>query len=346
LAVDRSTHCDHDRPVPTSAIFPTAPMRAAMYESFYLRAVSSEEPLGIWIRHTVNKRAGQRPKGSVWCTVFDARSGRPFMHKLTTEKLGVPPGGWIDVHDSRLTPREAEGSCGEARWSLRFAAEEPELRHLRWAWLYRARVPRTKLTSPLPAARFDGVLELPGRSPIELRGWRGMVGHNWGSEHAERWIWLHGVGFEEMPEAWMDVALGRVKVARRTSPWVANGALSFEGRRHRLGGLGARGLGVSEAAEGAYLRLPGERGLVVDARVVVPRETAAGWRYADTRGAGPETAAGGHDVINCSIAELTLTVSAPGLGAARTLSTGHGGAYELGVRERDHGIPIAPFPDG
>jgi hypothetical protein len=321
-------------------------MSAGMYESFYLRAVSPEDPVGIWIRHTVHKRPGQPPKGSVWCTVFDARRGAPFMDKLTTPKLGVPAGGWIDVNGSRLTSKEAQGSSGGARWSLRFAGEEPELRHLPWAWLYRTRLPRTKLTSPMPAARFDGVLELAGRSPIELHGWRGMIGHNWGSEHAERWIWVHGVGFEEMPEAWMDVALGRIKLAGRTSPWLANGALSLEGRRYRLGGLGARGLSVSESAEGVRLRLPGEHGLTVHARVVVPRATAAGWRYADTHGAGAETPAGGHDVINCSIADLALTATAPGLAAARALSTAHGGAYELGVRERDHGVPIAPFPDG
>ena len=40
-----------------------------------------------------------------------------------------------------------------------------------------------------------------------------------------------------------------------------------------------------------------------------------------------------------------MRVQAPG-GAAGELSTAHGGAYELGMRERDHGVAIAPFPDG
>ena len=31
-----------------------------MYESFYLRAVSPEEPVGVWIRYTVHKRPGAR----------------------------------------------------------------------------------------------------------------------------------------------------------------------------------------------------------------------------------------------------------------------------------------------
>jgi hypothetical protein len=332
--------------MPTSAIFPTASLGTGMYESFYLRAVSPADPIGVWIRHTVHKPPGRRPKGSVWCTVFDAGRGRPFMHKLSSEELEVPAGGWIEVDGSHLAPKDAQGSCGAARWTLSFASAEPELRHLPWGWLYRAPLPRTKLTSPLPIARFDGVLELAGRSSIELDAWPGMIGHNWGSEHAERWIWLHGVGFEQAPEAWVDVALGRVRVAGRTSPWLANGALSLDGRRYRLGGLGARGLTVAESADRCVLRLPGKRGLSVQAQIAAPAGTAAGWRYADVEGAPADGPGGGHDVVNCSIASLTLAVTMPAGGGVRTLNTAHGGAYELGMREHDHGIPIAPFADG
>jgi len=325
--------------VATGAIFPKAPLRAGMYESFYLRACSPDEPLGVWIRLTVRKAPGERARGSVWCTVFDARVGRPFMHKLTTAELSVPVGGWIAIGPSaRMGPGQTEGSCGDARWSLRFASDEPELRHLSPGWLYRMPLPRTKLTSPAPAASFDGVLELAGRGSIELRGWPGMVGHNWGSEHAERWIWLHGIGFQEAPGAWLDVALGRLRVAGRMTPWVANGALCLDGRRHRLGGLAAHAPRVAESVGGCSARLAGKRGLTAEVHVEVPGHSAAGWRYADPGG-------GEHDVINCSIAALQLEVALPGASAPRTLRTAHGGAYELGMRERDHGVPIAPFAD-
>jgi hypothetical protein len=339
-----------------SAVFPNTSIGAGMYESFYLRAVSPEEPIGVWFRYTVHKRSGQPPRGSLWCTVFDAAAGRPFMHKHTTEHLTAPAGDWIQIGEgSRLGPGEAVGVCGPARWSLRFTGEEPELRHLKQAWLYRAPLPRTKLTSPFPAARFDGTVELPGRT-LQLDGWRGMVGPNWGSEHAERWIWLHGVDFQESPSAWLDVALGRVLVAGRLTPWVANGAISLDGRRMRLGGLGARGLKVAESAGRCTLSLPGENGLTVEAHVDTPQQAAAGWRYADPDG-------GERDVVNCSVAALALNVRARGE-AAQTLHTRHGAAYELGMRtlngtpsgahpeghkqagERDHGVPLAPFSDG
>jgi hypothetical protein len=337
----------------TSAIFPEASAQEGMYESFYLRAVSPREPLGVWIRYTVHKRPGHHPTGSVWCTLFDVAHGRPFMHKLTTDDLSLPAGGWIGVGDSRLTPDSAEGVCGPARWSLRFASSEPELRHLRREWLYRAPFPRTKLSSPCPAASFEGYFELEGRT-LDLTGWSGMVGHNWGAEHAERWIWLHGIGFQDAPEAWLDVAIGRVRVAGRVTPWVANGALSLDGRRHPVGGLLARGLRVSETTDRCVCSLPGAAGLTVEVHAQAPPDGLAGWQYADpiaedqskigpSKIDGPKL--GQHDVTNCSVAALELVVNQRGH-PSRTLHTEHGAVYELGRRERDHGVPIAPFTDG
>jgi hypothetical protein len=304
--------------------------------------------------------------GSVWCTIFDARRGRPFMHKLTTPALNAPPDGWNEIGEAaaaagaagatdagaqddagpepaegaRLEPGLAKGRCGRASWTLRYTPQAPGLRHLPREWLYRAPLPRTKLTSPAPAARFDGTVGLEGETPLQLEGWRGMVGHNWGAEHAERWIWLHGIGFRETPDAWLDVALGRLKIAGRLTPWVANGALFLGGRRWRLGGLGARGLRVEESAEGAELELHGADGLRLRAHVEVPAQSAAGWRYADPDG-------GEHDVVNCSVASLRLQLDGPeGQGLPAELRTDHGCAYELGMRERDHGVPLAPFADG
>ena len=283
-AAPRGVHPRERAPKPgVHALFPHAQRRAGMYESFYLRAVAPDRPLGVWIRYTAHKHPSQPAQGSLWCTVFDGSDARRSCTSSRTDELSAPPAAGSRWTTRNSAPASAEGACGEARWSLRFASEEPELRHLPHALLYRAPLPRTKLTSPAPAARFEGTLELAERT-IELDGWRGMVGHNWGAQHAERWIWLHGVGFEEDPEAWIDVAIGRVRVAGRTTPWVANGALRIDGERHRLGGLGARGLLVAERPERCVLTLPGAGGLVVEAHVQAPPAALAGWRYADPDG--------------------------------------------------------------
>lgn len=310
----------------TKAVFPGARRAEGMYESFYLRAVSPTEPVGVWIRYTVDKRPHEAPEGLLWCTVFDARRGRPWMHRLSTSALSAPAdGSWIAIGDAQLGPGHAEGECGGAHWSLRIESAERELRHLPSGWMYRARLPRTKLTSPAPDARFAGSVQLPDGRELSVEGWRGMVGHNWGAEHAERWIWLHGVGFAQEQSAWLDVALGRVMLAGRMTPWIANGALSLGARRLRVGGLGRRGLRVDESTGGCRLTIPGARGVRIEATVEVPQESGADWQYAGPHG-------GTHEVMNCSVAKVALEVTRRGQEQPVRLSTAHCGVYELGRR--------------
>lgn len=322
----------------TQAVFPRASLAAGMYESFYLRAVSPLRALGVWIRCTIHKRPGAPARGSVWFTLFDGGKA-PVQRKLTTPDVSVPGGGWIAVGEASFGASGAEGSCEDVRWSLRSRSAEPELRHLAPALLYRTPLPRTKLTSPAPLATFAGTVVLDGREPIEIDGWHGMIGHNWGGEHAERWIWLHGVDFAGRPDAWIDVGIGRVRIGGRLTPWVANGAVSLDGRRHRVGGLLARGSAVEEQPTHCGLRLTGASGLLLQGVAMAPEGATAGWAYADPDGSG-------HDVANCSIARLELSATLPGSAAPIELTSSHGGAYELGMREHDHGVPLAPYPDG
>jgi hypothetical protein len=51
-----------------------------------------------------------------------------------------------------------------------------------------------------------------------------------------------------------------------------------------------------------------------------------------------------HHALNCSIAEVHLRVERPGRPALE-LASAFGGAYELGVRETEHGVEVQPFPD-
>jgi hypothetical protein len=259
--------------------------------------------------------------------------------KVTTDDVEAPDGHYIRIADSTFKPGIAEGSAPSERakpsWRIQVESGEEPFPYLPAGWMYRAPIPRTKAESPYPAARFDGEIELDGRR-IELDGWRGMVGHNWGAEHAERWIWTQGLLFDGSADAWFDATLGRVKIGPITTPWVANGVLALNGQLHRLGGPGRR-TEVHERPDGAEFTIGG-KGLKVSGRVGAERKDFVGWVYADPD--GPE-----HNTVNCSIAEMTLSVER-GDDAPLELHTPHGAAYELGMRETDHGIPIQPFPDG
>jgi hypothetical protein len=72
--------------------------------------------------------------------------------------------------------------------------------------------------------------------------------------------------------------------------------------------------------------------------VAAPRKDFVGWIYADPDGSE-------HNTVNCSVADMSLAVEREG-GPARELELRGGAAYELGMRETDHGMEIQPFPDG
>lgn len=311
-------------PHPAAPRWPSVGLDRGHYESYYLRAVDPRSPRGIWIRYTVSRPAGRPPEGQLWCTFFDRSRPRPTALRVAGGEPASGPGEWIRLADSTFSTGSAVGRAssddGEATWNLRWAPGEAPLRHLTREWMYRSRLPRTKLLSLSPATSFDGTLEVDGKR-IEVAGWPGMVGHNWGEQHAERWIWLHGIGFTGAGhDTWLDLAIGRVRVGRVTTPWVANGALSIDGRRLRLGGLGRRPR-VAESLTGCQVDLPGD-GARVSVTVSAPAEAFVEWDYANPDGAV-------HQVVNCSVADLRLCVTRAGQEPVE-LSAPGGGAYEFG----------------
>jgi hypothetical protein len=325
------------------ARFPDVPAKAGHYESFYIKAARPGGGQAIWIRHTVHKRPGAEPNASIWFVLFDRDAAVPRATKLTVpaSELSVPDGSWIRVDGAEIGPGSAVGAIEtdalEASWELTVSGDAKPCKYLPADWLYEAPVPRTKFVAPYPDARFDGRLEIDGGT-IELAGWPGMVGHNWGSEHAERWVWLEGTGFADAPGTYFDAGAARIKLGRRTTPWIPSGMLMLDGEAHRLGGFGkVRSASIEDSSTACSFVLPG-KGVVVRGRVSAPKKDFVGWVYADPK--GPE-----HNTVNCSVADLELTVERPDRPAVE-LTLAAGAAYECGMRETDHGIPVQPYPDG
>jgi len=245
------------------------------------------------------------------------------------------PGGPRDFADGPGGPRVfagPHGFRGEVRARGRMAGWDltvtgaPPLRHLRPAALYRLPLPRTKLEAPVPDGTARGHVVVDG-AVLDVVGWRATVGHNWGAEHAERWVWLHAAGFEDEPDAWLELAIARVRVGGALSPWIASGAVAFAGQRFRLGGLG-HVAGVRVIARPGRLEaiVPGKRVTVRVAAHADLNQTAE-LRYA---GVGADPARGERDVLHAGIADVRLGIRRPGRSSAE-LAAPAGGAYEFGT---------------
>ena len=177
---------------PTAARFPALPDGAGHYESFYLKACHPSQPLGR-LDPVHGARAARRRADRVAVVHAVRRDGR----RRTQADGGRADGrarasgsGSASRRSGTASPRAASTS---AAWDLRFTSPEPPLFHLPREWMY------TRAAAAHEAAEPGaGGASSRGRSRSAIGrwscdGWRGMVGHNWGAQHAERWIWLHGI---------------------------------------------------------------------------------------------------------------------------------------------------------
>ena len=330
---------------PAAPRFPHLGMPDGHYESYFLKGHHPQRPQAFWLRHTVHKRPGHPATASVWLTIFDAGADEPVVagkHTVGADELSAPDGTYAIVDGCRVTPHRAEGRLAsptlEADWSFGWDAEPEPLRHLPADWMYSAAVPRTKSVTPHPAARFEGRLAAAGRE-YDLGDWAGVVSHNWGSEHAERWIWMHCGQFEGRDErTWLELVLGRIRLGPVVVPWLGNGVLPLDGTRHRLGGpQRARQTKVDEHPTRCRFVLAGDD-VRLEAELSAPPEHFVAWRYADPD--GPE-----HHSLHSSLADLRLQVRI-GAGAPVELLAPAAASYELGTRETDHGLTVQPYGDG
>jgi hypothetical protein len=305
-------------------------MAAAGYESWFVSVSDPVSPRAVWIRHTRHRLRHGPESAALWCTVIDPDLGQ----SPTTVKqvFGAFPLGAV-AGPGRFRGQAVMGQQ-TARWDLAITGGQLPLRPLRPRALYRAPLPRTKLEATVPDGQVTGMLDIDGLN-VSVSGWRGTVGHNWGSEHADTWVWLHAAGFGTAPEVWLELVLARIKVGLARSPWTALGALSLGGDRIVLGGLGRRprvdarpgGLTAGIPSPGARLQLS----------VTTDDEAAVAVAYTDPRG-------GTRAVRHAALATVELTLHRRGY-RELTLSSRRG-AYEYGTGHGMPGIVPQPLPEG
>ena len=293
---------------------PDAPRRAGMYESFYLRAVSPEEPVGVWIRYTVHKRPGAAPARLAVVHGL-RRAPRTPVHAQAHHRRAARARRRLDRgRRQRDGPRaRARARAGRRAGRCASTQHEPELRHLPRgvalpgaAAAHQAHEPRARGA----LRRHARAAGRPARSSCD--GWPGWSATTGAPSTPSAGSGCTGSASQRSPRhgsTWRSAGCGS---AGRLTPWVANGALSLDGARLRIGGLGARGLRVAESASACTLSLPGADGLMVEARVDDAR--GGGRRLALRRSRTGRRARRGQLLGR----RLTLTVRRPGGGRARS----------------------------
>lgn len=200
-------------------------------ESWFLRGNAPDRPLAFWLKATLLSRANGSTIAEAWCSVFDGDETWAGKYTLPLDEASFS-GEPLTVNIGRnhfLLKRNGEtrGSIANARghvsWELNWEADRTPLGAplcmLPTRRLVDGPLPRNKLLTPVPVARFYGQFEWDGVE-IPVGGWLGMQGHNWGRAHAPEYAWGQCLftDREFHPVAMLEGATGRIALGPFTSP--------------------------------------------------------------------------------------------------------------------------------
>lgn len=304
-------------------------------ESFFLKANAADRREAIWLKHTfLVPRDGRPASASVWAIHFD---GQANAHRAFKETWPLGAVAWEDeelgLHfgDCALERGRARGRLrddeGSVAWDLRFTDESPPIAMLP-RMLMRGPLPRIKLVSPMPDASFSGRFAIDGEER-SVGGWKGMLGHNWGSRHNELYAWAHCNRFEGGSGAVFEGGCSRLRLLGLETPLLTTATLRVGGRSHEL----TRSLSTrNRRSELTYYRWffsVAEPPVRLEGVVQCARDDMVGLYYDNPDGSMTYC-------LNTKIAHMKLFLTEEG--GDEVVLESDSAAFEIGTSDPHHGV--------
>lgn len=311
--------------------------RTGHYESYYQRANHPSRPLAFWIRYTVFAPAG-RPAdavGDLWAVFFDGESNRHTVAKtqFPIERCRFARDTFdVRVDEATLSPGRLQGRAGEVGWDLDYTVTaEPML--LFDDSLYEGGFPKAKTLIPAPLAVFTGRLTVEGCG-VDIDGWVGSQNHNWGSRHTDRYAYGQVAGFDNDPDAFLDVATAKPVLAGPVSlPWFTFVVLRHQGQEHRCSSLlhGLRATASYRFFDWAFSART--ESVDLHGHITAPIESFVGLRY-------PNPPGGAKQCLNTKIGAAEVIVTDRRSGRATRLNTDRRALFEILTDDDTHGVAL------
>jgi len=304
-------------------------------ESYFLKLNGPDQRRALWLKATILARVGGNGTvAEAWAIAFD-RDREPVGVKQVVpyDEARFDACG-LDVKVAELRLRE--GSVAgrvlsgehEIAFDLRFTTDQPALVPLFHPKMYQGRLPSSKFVTPHPDARFDGHYELDGRR-IEVAGWSGMQGHNWGRGHAEQYGWAHCNQWDGGEPLLLEAVTARVRVGRVLLPAITVACVRHRGVQYDFNRPLSLLRGRGEVSARRYSFTAKSKLASVQAELAAEADELAGLYYENPDGAMTHC-------LNSKIARGRLRLIVAGR-PPLDLTT-RSAALEIGTRRTDHGV--------
>jgi hypothetical protein len=153
-----------------------------------------------------------------------------------TERFRVEVGSVQWLHGRLRGQLGQAGGSEHIAWDLRFETATTGFRHIPYGWMYQGGLPKSKATSPQVDTRFSGQVSVNGHT-TEIDGAAGMLGHNWGSQHADSWVWAHCNMWEDADDVVFEGVTSKVKFGPLSVPLLTVLHLQIDGESFNLNGI-------------------------------------------------------------------------------------------------------------
>jgi len=295
------------------------------YESFYLRANHPVRPFAVWLRYTIFAPAtGPDPAvGELWAVVFDGETNQHASAKVEvplTECRFSATSFDVMVADATLREGQASGRAGDISWNLRYDGAEPSL-YLLPRRLYRGGFPKAKSLVSRPLARFTGYVEIAGRR-LEDDGWLGSQNHNWGSRHTDRYAFGQVAGFDNAPDAFLEVATARTRIGPLWTPNLTFLVLRHRGREFAMTSLAQSMRGRATLAQQRWTFATADAGAEIRGHIEAEPAAFVVLEYRNPPG-------GIKYCLNTKLARCEVTVTDRESGTREVLTSAHGALFEV-----------------
>jgi hypothetical protein len=311
------------------------PERRGHVESYFFKLNDSEGRRALWLKATIlSRRSGTGPVAEAWAIAFD----REEEHVAAKEVVAYESARFsreglsVKVENLRFEEGRIEGSVASAdhriEFALEFSTDKAPLVPYPSRRMYQGRLPSSKLVSPHPDSRFSGRYSVDGRA-VEVEGWRGMQGHNWGTKHAELYGWGHCNQWCEDEELVVEGVTARVKLGRILTPPITIVCAIHRGVRYAFNRpsqlLLARG-SVTERSWRFRATAPGAR---IEGELAADTRDFAGLYYENPNGEMTYC-------LNSKIARGSVRLEIEG--RAPVVVTTRTAALEIGTKHPEHGV--------
>lgn len=308
------------------------------YESWFLRGNHPTQRLAFWIRYTIFSPKGKPDAaiGELWAIVSDGERGlvRAAKSEVPIKQCDFASVGLnVRVGQATLVPGVAHGAIEQPtriRWDLRYDGGGAPIPFLPLDY-YDRKLPKAKSVTTRPFVRFSGTIEVDGETLV-IEDWVGSENHNWGAKHTDTYAWGQVAGFDDKPDAFLELITARLKIGPLWTPALTIVTLRVGDEDIRLNTIRQAFRARGERKGWRWTFDSAAEGVRVHGMVEATPKDFVGLTYHNPPG-------GDHLCLNSKIAACRVTLERA-FRPPLVMTTGGRAAFEILTDDRSAGVPI------